>query len=338
VRTVLQLLAAYSGRNIVIGPEVQGRLVSPDLKEVRWDAALVTVAHAAGYRAWVVRSGEQGGPGQGSEVVYVGATAPQGGVLLVPGVGRAAPDALGRAVSLELEEATLGAACAELGRAAGVPVEVRGLRPDDPRPVTLSLRDTPWQQALHLLAERADCEVQLGAGGATVRPVIRLGRLQADGLRLDELVALLGQVEAVREAGLNVVVEGEAGARAVTLDLRDVRPADALRGALALARCELVEEQGVTRVRPRPGSDGAPTAARPLAAKLELRALVALGSQPAWASISGRPVRVGQALQDEDGGDLGELVSVEAGATCAPRTRCGAPWRWPAASWSRSRA
>ena len=315
VRAVLQLLAAYSGRNIVIGPEVQGRLVSPDLKDVRWDAALVTVAHAVGYRAWVVRSGAGTGPAQGSEVVYVGATAPQGGVLLEPGGGkRGAPDVVGRAISLDLEEATVGEACAGLARAAGVSVEVRGLSPDDPRRVSLQLRDAPWQQALHLLAERADCEVELGASGATVRPVVRLGRLQAAGIRLDELVALLGQVEAVREAGLNVVVDEDAGARAVTLDLRDVRPADALRGALALAGCERVDEQGAMRIRARPGSEHALIAPRPPVAMLALRAVVAEGTQPVWASISGRAVRVGARLADEDGGDLGELVSVEPGS------------------------
>ena len=47
VRTVLQLLAAYSGKNIIIAPEVTGR-VTLDLKEVHWLRALHAIVKTVG--------------------------------------------------------------------------------------------------------------------------------------------------------------------------------------------------------------------------------------------------------------------------------------------------
>jgi type II secretory pathway component GspD/PulD (secretin) len=47
VRTVLQLLAAYSGKNIIISPEVRGQ-VTLDLKEVHWLRALHAIVKTVG--------------------------------------------------------------------------------------------------------------------------------------------------------------------------------------------------------------------------------------------------------------------------------------------------
>ncbi|MDC3378919.1 hypothetical protein OAX78_01375 [Planctomycetota bacterium] len=47
VRTVLQLLAAYSGKNIIIAPQIQG-LVTLDLKEVHWLRALYAIVKTVG--------------------------------------------------------------------------------------------------------------------------------------------------------------------------------------------------------------------------------------------------------------------------------------------------
>lgn len=47
IRTVLQLLAAYSGKNIIISQEVQGR-VTLDLKDVHWNKALHAIVKTAG--------------------------------------------------------------------------------------------------------------------------------------------------------------------------------------------------------------------------------------------------------------------------------------------------
>ena len=47
VRTVLQLLAAYSGKNVIISPEVTGN-VTLDLKEVHWERALRAIVKTVG--------------------------------------------------------------------------------------------------------------------------------------------------------------------------------------------------------------------------------------------------------------------------------------------------
>ena len=47
VRTVLQMLAAYSKRNIVISPDVRGS-VTLDLKDARWDEALLGITNTVG--------------------------------------------------------------------------------------------------------------------------------------------------------------------------------------------------------------------------------------------------------------------------------------------------
>lgn len=296
VRTVLQLLAAYSGRNVVIGPEVQGQ-VTPDLKEVRWDAALLAVAHAAGTRAWLV----------GEELIYVGATPPQGATPLQVASARApAALAAGPTVDLELSGATVVEACAAIARAAQRPVEVQELARDDPRRVTLRLRATAWQTALHLVAERTDCQVTLEGAGAVVRPVVRLARLRTHQARLGELLPFLSGFEL---RGLNVVVGADAAGRTVSLDLSGARPGEALEGALAAAGCELVEEGRVRRVRVREGSQD-PPAGRPAGrGHLELTALAQVAGR-AQALLSGRVYREGERLLDFDEEPLGVVSAV----------------------------
>jgi len=56
VRTVLQLLAAYSGKNIIISPAVTGK-VTLDLKDVHWEKALESIVKTVGPFV-VVRDGE----------------------------------------------------------------------------------------------------------------------------------------------------------------------------------------------------------------------------------------------------------------------------------------
>lgn len=297
-RTVLQLLAAYSGKNLLFGRELRDRLVTHDLKDVPWDVALVSIAHAARSRAWAVGEG----------LIYVGDAPPPGATpfepwarpLLTPGEWQDAGP-----IDIELTEATLADACARVAAAAGRAIELRGA-PDPARRVTLKVRQLPWPAVLAEVARQAGCDVEPAALGAIVRPIPRLSLVRTGPVRLAPLLSILATVE--RDAGWSfdvTTLEG-VGDRRASVDLVDVRPREALVAWAHAAGCELSGEPSrpaiaAVATQAAPGTwtsspGGAPRVAYS-AAEPRLEAVV-VGPRGAWAVINGWRYEPGQVLVD----------------------------------------
>lgn len=297
VRTAFQQLAAAAGRNLVLGPDVQGPSTL-DLKEARWDAALMAVAHEAGAPVWTVSP----------DLLFVGRTPPPGAVAFQLGQSPdPLPPAAGPAVSLSLDGAPLEQACQELARAAGRIVELQGLAAGDERRVSLQVRAVAWESVLRLIAERADCDLELSGARAVLRPIVRLERVSAEGARLGDLARLLAELERLQGRSVMLVVANEVSGRQVSLDLLDVRPQEALRGAAAVAGCELQAEGGVSRIGPVQGAQPAPDRSP---GQPRLDALALIDSGQGLALIGGRVLRPLDPLLDDAGQSLGRVLAV----------------------------
>ena len=197
VRTVLQLLAAYSGRTGVLGPEVDGQLTL-DLKEVHWWRGLEGIT--AMLDAEVVDCGED--------------------VYLVTGEVPAALQAQAPApvtetvepwVSIEVKDVDVATVADALGQQAGRNLLVE---PGVEARVGLRLQDVPWTTAVELLARAAGGYVEVLPGGIYL---IR-ARVAVSLSLVDANVRTALQVLAA-EAGVNVVVAPEVVGQ-VTVDLR----------------------------------------------------------------------------------------------------------------------
>lgn len=214
VRTVLQLLAAYAGKSIVVAPDVAGTL-TVDIKEMRWDRALLTIARTRNLHLTLC----------GADAVLVtrrrldparAATLPPAGYVareLRPGPGRA-PDPR---VDLDVKDADLVEAMDELGRRCGANIVVD---PGVSERVTARLQDLPLEQALGVIARLTHCTAEERPGGIWVLSQPPKVTLQASDCPLQAWFQLLG-----RAGGWSLAMDQIRGG--VTVDLKELRYRDA---------------------------------------------------------------------------------------------------------------
>jgi hypothetical protein len=299
VRSVLQHLATHSAKNILIDADVRGT-VTQDLKEVDWDLALVTIAHAVDTRAWAV----------GDALIYVGGSPPPGATAFEPRTRRPSVGAwVGAAdadpIDLDLKDATPAEACARVAAAAGRAIELQGA-PDPDRRVTLRLRAVSWPAALGLVAQSADCDVEPVAAGAILRPIARLSLVRGGPVKLGTLASILGAVERGAGRSLDLVIPADVCARRAAVDLVDVRPREALVAWAQAAGCQVSSAPSGPTIAAvsTPATPGTWTTDRVdySAADPRLEAVV-LGRGGAWAVINDRPYRLGQPLVDPASGE-----------------------------------
>jgi hypothetical protein len=178
IRTVLRLLGAYSGQNLVVTREVSGT-VTLDLKGVRWENALEVLSLATGVR--VTRT----------PALTIVSTQPltlaEEAILatLRVGVDLATLGGDGR-VTVHTDD--LDEARTMIAAAAGVVIEA------DPAlrlPEAVALRAAPWREALRLLVDVCEARVVARDGGLTLVPRPR-GTLQLTDGRLDLALRILG--------------------------------------------------------------------------------------------------------------------------------------------------
>jgi hypothetical protein len=152
VRTILQLLSAYSGKTILIGPNVRGR-IQMDFREVRWKRALSAIVKSAKLAlTWV------------GELPLVTATPlPESAlptartpVVSLPEGTRA------EHVNLDVNGVDLADICDQLGRQVKRNILVD---PNVDERVTISLRDLPWNDAITALCRVTRCEAEMRPGG-----------------------------------------------------------------------------------------------------------------------------------------------------------------------------
>lgn len=232
IRTVFQLLAAYTGKNVVIAPDVNGTVTS-DLGEVEWDLGLTSLATTLRARAWQV----------GDHVAVLqpqDAPAPQGArpfELTPVWTGRPADD-----VRVDVGRGTVAELCAQVADQSSARVECRV---DGDDVLDLELSQVSWRQAVREIARAAGCWVDDVSGGVRLRPRQHT-RLRAFDAPLGTWLQLLG-AHADRRLLLSPAVE----LRRLTIDLTDVSPLDAFEGSVrALGLVSEPERTYLLRVMP----------------------------------------------------------------------------------------
>jgi type II secretory pathway component HofQ len=228
VRTVLQLLAAYCGKNIIVAPSVHGDMVTLDLHEVDWLAALRGIVATNNLHAVPMGDAIVILPGPGPDPF---AATPRGAEREIP-VLDAEPGE--RNVDVTVEDADLREVCDELGRRVGRNVIVE---PDVHEKVTVDLRRIAFSEALRVLGWLTKCRVER-RGSIYVLSQPPKVTLQASGTPAHKWFQLLAAY-----AGENIVVAPEVTG-AVTMDLHEVDWMDAIKATALAYGFEVVERDG----------------------------------------------------------------------------------------------
>jgi hypothetical protein len=242
VRTVLQLIAAYTGKNIIISPEVHGDMTL-DVHDVPWDDALRTLVATVGDYAVVMRG----------DLVMVRprstqAVSPWGSEdLAAPSWPRPLdPGAPGpRRVDLDVDGVDVRQVCARLAEASGRAIDVA---PDVSGGVTIHAHDVSWRALLALACRGLDLRVSEDASGVQVETRSET-TLQCTDANVRTLLHLLAA-----KAGKSLVLSPEVHGD-VTVDVHSV-PYDELMDAIVSTVGDyscVFERSNLVRVMPRAG-------------------------------------------------------------------------------------
>lgn len=243
VRTVLQLLAAYSGKNVVIGADVKGK-VSVDFKEVDWLVALRQLVKQIGaqflYQDDVVR-------------VQMKPADPKELERTTPWLPSFPEGPSPRRVSLEAKDLDLRVAVASLAKQAGQRLSVE---PGVKAKVTVQIQDRPWPEALQALARLSRCTLEtLPPSEGEARTGFCLTQpprvtVQFTDANVRTVIQLIGAYSG-KQIQLAPEVTGT-----LSLDLKDVDWRIALREVARSvgARMELTQEGA--RITPKPKQQG----------------------------------------------------------------------------------
>lgn len=305
VRTVLQLLAAYSGKNIVISDDVKGQ-VTCDLKNTRWDVALESLLITSDLHA---RS-------KGDMIMVSKAELDWGEPFTTERTTISSGHDLRTEPRLEMTISgprTLAELCAEITDRTGVKIVI-DVRVDEStnvgRDATMDfgVKSAAWQDLLVLAARNA--RLELRDLGSHLRLTRSAGAdYRAGGVRAS---AWLSALCALHE--IPVVIGKKAGAVRIEGSYRDLGPSDALELTCREYGLNLERVEGTVRVTAsadtKPGVkedvkegpspvtliDGDKT----LPVALEAILVLPEAREPMrLAVISGRIVRVGEALLDD---------------------------------------
>jgi hypothetical protein len=234
VRTVLQLLAAYSGKNIIVSPEVHGD-VTLNVHEVPWDDGLrATMAVCGDYVARkkgdVIRVVPRSdGQAWGDEDM----TWPSWPERLEPG----APEP--SRLDLDVDDADIRGVCARLAEAGGRPIVVA---PGVSGRVTIHARNASWRALLAYAARMNRVAIRERNGAIHVEDVPKV-TLQFTDANVRTVIDLLAA-----NAGVNVVIAPEVRGD-VTLDLHEVFYDDALEALVSTVGDYEVVHDGENMIR-----------------------------------------------------------------------------------------
>jgi hypothetical protein len=236
VRTVLQLLAAYAGKSIILAPDVTGT-ITVDVKEMRWDRALLTIARARNLHLTL----------SGADAVLVttrrldparaSTLPPAGHVVRDP-----RPDPARRPdprVDVDLQDADLSEAMDELGQRYATNILVD---PAVSERVTVRLRSLPLDQALGVIARLTRCTAEERPGGLWVLSQPPKVTLQAADCPLQSWFQLLGRV-----GGWSSAMDQIRGG--ISVDLKELRYRDAALLTAAAVGASALEDGDTLTLR-----------------------------------------------------------------------------------------
>lgn len=155
VRTILQLLSSYSGKNVLVGPNVSGH-VQMNFMEVNWKRALSTIVKSA--KLHVTWIGEL-------PLVTAAALPPASLPPAMTSVLSLPTGTVAKRVNLDVEGVDLTDVCDQLGRQVRRNILVD---PNVDERVTVSLRDLPWNDVVTALCRLTGCTVEMRPGGVVL--------------------------------------------------------------------------------------------------------------------------------------------------------------------------
>lgn len=224
VRTVLQLLAAYAGKNVMLSERVLGNLTL-DVHEVDWDLALGAISRTMGLKAWAVDEDPELALITGLGEELPGATRHR-----LPELWKGIPPADAK---VSLNSASLNEACLQLTKKTGA--ALRSTVPEGLE-TEFKVKDQPWRVALRQLARSAGCWIEDTPTGAWLRPKEAV-TLRAYDAPLPSWLRLLASLD-----GINLLLAPEVqGPVRVSLD--GVAYLDALEGSVISAGYALHRER-----------------------------------------------------------------------------------------------
>jgi hypothetical protein len=214
LRTVLTLLAAYAGKNVLVAADVRGDCSLALPQGCDWFAALRALAIASRLHVREVAPGVLGVSAAKLGPELVEAPVPSMGAWRAPG------DAL-KVSNVTVEDADLGDLCAELGKAMNRQILVE---PDVHEKVTTDLRSVDLRDALDVIAFFTKCTVQRRGDMLVLGQPPKL-TFQATDAALRPWCQLVGRALGVE------VAPGAGVSGSLTFDLHELSYEDALRVA-----------------------------------------------------------------------------------------------------------
>ncbi len=240
VRTVVQLLGAYSGKSLVVSPSCPDADLTVDLHQVPWEKALASILRTYDVHAEIFGHVIVVMPGPGPEPDLSKLDQPVRWTFQTSERDMNAP------VDMTVKDADLRDVCDELGRRVGANIIVD---PDVKAKVKISLKQVGWHDALLALAHltRCDLEQRNGIFLLSQAPNITLQMTDAPAVPWFQLIAAY--------SGKNIVVAPDV-AGTITGDLRGARWLDILHAVARAYGYDVNEDAGqIIRVSmPRSGA------------------------------------------------------------------------------------
>jgi len=206
IRTVLQLIAEQTKKNIVVGPNVRGN-ITLDFKERHWQQALEALAWSACLDVTVqsrdlIRVQRRGlTVGADGEQVLERARRPAKPVFPEP----QRPGDEDATVTLDVKDVELSDAMEQIGRTVSRNLLVD---PDVRDRITLNVHDTPWREAVEAAARMTGARIEERPGGILLLTKPPAGALRAREAPAQEFFQLLASV-----AAKDIVISPEVMAR-----------------------------------------------------------------------------------------------------------------------------
>ncbi|MDF1663540.1 MAG: hypothetical protein P1V97_17345 [Planctomycetota bacterium] len=283
IRTVLQLLAAYSGKNVLIDNNVTGS-VAVDFKETRWDIALGAIVQVNGLFAQ-----------QNKSIIIVSRTPfkKRWGTEF----GQKTKDPVGKTISL-YKTATLTEIARDLSTLSDKPIVVKD-RSD--KKYNVKIKEVPWTAALKFIANKSQREI-LDTGRQYVLLPVKDNFFHAKNAPTSVWIQALGNI-----MGKNIISQTTLSSRFFG-DFNDVSALAALQASSYTMFLQLEERAGVLTVHPHRTKQSTPTR-KPGSSKVftvdgrkySLQLQATLGNQKKRiAIISGNAYSIGDRFTDED--------------------------------------
>lgn len=228
VNTVIQLLAAYSGKSLVVSPRCPSVDLTIDLHQVDWEKALASILRTYDVHAELFGQVIVVMPGSGPEPDLSDFERPARWMFETSERDKNSP------IDMMVEDGDLRDLCDELSRRVGVNILVD---PEVKEKVTISLKQVGWHDVLLVLARLTRCNLEQRNGifVFSQTPMVTLQMTDAPAAQWFQLVAAY--------SGKNIVVASDVTG-SITGDFHGVKWLDILHAVGRAYGYEVTEDAG----------------------------------------------------------------------------------------------